>query len=284
MTKKLLFHFDTDAHPSVFDTVVAHDGGADHVHGYGGVTVENVVPLVAGTIFTRGEKQYTAIFVSGSNMQAGEELFEAVKQQFFGDFRVSAMLDSNGSNTTAAAMVAQLSKAKPLAGKRALVLAGTGPVGQRAGVMMAREGAEVFLSSRRLDRAEIACAAMNKSFGVALKPIAVTDEASTRQALEGVHLVLATGAAGVQLLAEELWRDHPTIEMLSDANATPPLGFGGIKARDKGELRHGKLVFGALGIGNLKLALHRACISRMFEKNDQIFDCEEIYAIAREMA
>ena len=31
--KKLLFQFDTDTQPSVFDTVVGYDGGADHVMG-----------------------------------------------------------------------------------------------------------------------------------------------------------------------------------------------------------------------------------------------------------
>ena len=29
--KKLLYQFDTDAIPSVFDSVVAYDGGADNV-------------------------------------------------------------------------------------------------------------------------------------------------------------------------------------------------------------------------------------------------------------
>ena len=44
--KKLLFLLDTDAMPSVFDTVVAYDGGADHVTGYGGLTPENVGVIV----------------------------------------------------------------------------------------------------------------------------------------------------------------------------------------------------------------------------------------------
>ena len=101
--KKLLFQLDTDIHPAVFDTVVAYDGGADHVIGYGNVSPENVTPLIEGTIFTRApkEKQFTAIFVGGSNMAAGQELFKAVQKNFFADFRVSVMLDSNGSNTTA---------------------------------------------------------------------------------------------------------------------------------------------------------------------------------------
>ncbi|MCA1854113.1 MAG: methylenetetrahydrofolate dehydrogenase, partial [Beggiatoa sp.] len=38
--KKLLFQLDTDPLPSAFDTVVAYDGGADHVIGYGGITPE----------------------------------------------------------------------------------------------------------------------------------------------------------------------------------------------------------------------------------------------------
>ena len=40
--KKLLFLFDTDEMPSVFDTVVGYDGGADRVTGYAGVTPDNV--------------------------------------------------------------------------------------------------------------------------------------------------------------------------------------------------------------------------------------------------
>ena len=87
--KKLLFQLDTDAHPAVFDTVVAYDGGADHVIGYGNVTPENVTPLVEGTIFTRApkEKQNTAIFVGGSNMVAGQELFRAIQKNV--DFSIS---------------------------------------------------------------------------------------------------------------------------------------------------------------------------------------------------
>jgi hypothetical protein len=43
-------------------------------------------------------------------------------------------------------------------------------------------------------------------------------------------------------------------------------------------------VFGALGIGGLKLKLHRACIGKLFESSEGVFDAEEIYALAKEMA
>src|ERR1041384_4955934 len=160
--KKLLFQFDTDPFPSVFDTVVAYDGGADRVTGYANVTPDTVGALVDGTIFTRGrkDKQNTAIFIGGGNMEKGEALLEAVKKRFFGPFRVSVMLDSNGSNTTAAAGVALLAKAKKLKGKKAVVLAGTGPVGMRAAAFLAQEGADVTITSRTKDRAAAAAKAL----------------------------------------------------------------------------------------------------------------------------
>src|SRR5258706_15739539 len=68
--KKLLYQFDTDALPSVFDNVVGYDGGADHISAYGGVNARNVGDLFEGAIFTRGlkDKKNTAIFIGGGNL------------------------------------------------------------------------------------------------------------------------------------------------------------------------------------------------------------------------
>jgi threonine dehydrogenase-like Zn-dependent dehydrogenase len=96
-------------------------------------------------------------------MMAGQALFEAIQKQFFPGFQVSVMLDGNGSNTTAAACIAKLTKSSQIAGKKAVALAGTGPVGQRAAAMLALEGAHVTLSSRHLHKAEEACEAMKKA-------------------------------------------------------------------------------------------------------------------------
>lgn len=283
--KKLLYQFDTDTHPAVFDNVVAYDGGADHVTAYGGITPANVGGLVDGAIFTRApkDKKLTAIFVGGSNMAEGEALFKAVRKKFFANFRVSVMLDSNGSNTTAAAGVAWLAHGRSLAGKRAVVLAGTGPVGQRAAVMLAREGARVTITSRSLARAQAAAAAIAERFKVEVDAVEAVDNAARARAIEGAQVVFATGAAGVALLDEAAWKDHPQLELLSDANATPTLGIEGIDMMDKCAQRHGKTVFGAIGFGALKIALHRACIARMFEQQDLVLDGEEIYAIAKTM-
>ncbi len=284
--KKLLFQFDTDDHPSVFDTVVAYDGGADHVVGYGGLAPENLGALVEGAIFTRApkEKKNTAIFVGGSNLAAGQALFKAVQNHFFAGFRVSVMLDSNGCNTTAAAAVAKLAIGRSLAGKKAVILAGTGPVGQRAAVMLAKEGAAVTITSRKINSAVDACQAMKTRYGVELTPMEAVDNIARSNAIADANIVLATGAAGVELLAEEHWRDNDNLELIADANATPPLGIGGTDMVDKGIDRHGKIIWGAIGFGSLKLAVHRACIAKLFESNDQVFDAENIFALAKEMA
>ena len=283
--KKLLFQLDTDAIPNTFDTVVAYDAGVDHVTPLGGITPAAVARLVEGVVFTRppAAKHFSALFVTGSDMAAGEAVFAAVRRQFFDNFRVSVMLDSNGSNTTAAAAIAQLAAEVPLPGKRAVILAGTGPVGQRAAVMLAKAGAQVVMTSRSLARASAACQAMNARFDLALQPAEASDPTTTAACLIGAQIVMTTGAAGLELLPLALWASHPTLEAVLDANATPPLGISGIKIQDRGTLRHGKRCYGALGFGGLKLELQRTCVAQLFEANDRVLDAPEVFALACEL-
>src|SRR5437870_8420653 len=131
--RKLLLQLDSSRLPSVFDRVVAYDGAADEVMSYGGITEADVRDLIHGCIFTRGPKdlRHTAIFIGGADMAAGERLLAAVLKSFFGPMRVSVMLDSNGSNTTAVAAVSKLQQASDasgggaLTGRKAVVTAGT---------------------------------------------------------------------------------------------------------------------------------------------------------------
>src|SRR5688572_8620379 len=122
--RNLLLQLDHSIHPSVFDRVVAFDGGADEVMSYGSVAPAAVRDLVHGAIFTRGPKDlhHTAIFVGGTDMAVGEQLFAAAQKAFFGPMRVSVMLDANGSNTTAVAAVVKLQQAAgDVRGKKAII-------------------------------------------------------------------------------------------------------------------------------------------------------------------
>ena len=283
--KRLLLLLDSDPMPNAYDIIVGYDGGADHIVSYGGITPDNVGALIDGAVFTRGpsEKKHTAVFIGGANMAAGEALLAAITKRYFGNFRVSVMLDSNGSNTTAAAGVAQIAKAIPLAGKKVVVLAGTGPVGLRAAALFTREGAQVSLTSRDKQRATAACRLIEARFGVSPIPIEAIDNDARGEAIGGADIVFAAGAIGIELLDECHWRDERTIELIADCNAQPPLGIAGIESTDKGHTRQQKLIFGALGIGGLKLKVHRACIGQLFESSDQVLDAEQIYALAKSM-
>ena len=283
--KKLLYQFDTDTIASVFDSVVAYDGGADHVTQLAAVTCKNCLPLVEGAIYTRApkHKHNTAIFVGGSDLAAGQELFASVQNVFFDNFRVSIMLDSNGCNTTAAAGVALITHAMDVKDKTAVVLAGTGPVGQRAATMLAIEGANVRLTSRQMARSEHACQRMEKQFGVKLEPMLAADDKSIDKALDGAHIVFGAGKSGIQLLRAAQWQQHATLQALADVGTGRILGFEGIDIMDNNQQRFGKRVFGGIGIGALKLKLHRACIARLFTTNTLVIDAEEACLTAQSL-
>jgi hypothetical protein len=283
MSKKLLFQFDTDSSPSVFDTVVAYDGGADRVTGISNVNIDNVSAMVDGCIYTRALKKNTAIFVGGSSLEKGEKVFSKVNERFFGGFKVSTMFDSNGSNTTAAAAVAHITNVCSPKNKKAVVLGGTGPVGQRAAALLAKEGADVFITSRSIEKANVICQGINNRFSIKCKALPGETHKDRCTSISDAAIVVSTGASGVVLLEEIDWSSNPLIEVLCDANAMPPLGISGIEMNDKAKVRHGKKTFGAIGFGGLKISVHRSCISKLFETNDLCLDAEEIYLIAKSM-
>jgi threonine dehydrogenase-like Zn-dependent dehydrogenase len=284
--RKILIQLDTDPQPSVFDRVVAVDAGADEVFSYGGVTPEQVKEMVHGAIFTRHPRDLkgTAIFIGGSDVAAGERLLvEALRHMIppFG-LRVSLLLDSNGANTTAAAAVRAAARHLDLKGARALVLGGTGPVGQRVALLLARHGAEVRVGSRQKARSATACDALRVKVPEAvLEPVATGSAEEVQAALTGRTLVVAAGAAGVLLLPRTVRSAVHGLRVAIDLNAVPPLGIEGVEVMDKGVERNGTICYGAVGVGDTKMKVHKAAVARLFESNDQVLDAEEVYALAQ---
>jgi hypothetical protein len=282
--RKILIQLDSDPQPSVFDRVVAIDAGADELFSYGGVRPEQVAGLVHGAIFTRGPKDLarTAIFVGGSSVEAGEKLLaEAVKAMIpaYG-LRVSVLLDANGANTTAAAAVRVAGKHLDLAAAPALVLGGTGPVGQRVGLLLARQGAHVRLASRQQARAAAAADAIRAKVPQAkVEPVAVAGPADLPGVAGDRTLVVAAGAAGVVLLPRSARPACKELKVAIDLNAVPPLGVEGVEVTDAGADRDGVISYGAIGVGGTKMKLHRAAVAKLFERNDQVLDALEVYAL-----
>lgn len=274
---KILIQLDPDPQPSTFDAVVAIDAGADRLLQYGGVRPEQVRGLVHGAIFTRGpaDLAHTAIFVGGSDVAAGEALLRAALDSFFDVFRVSVMLDANGANTTAAAaVVAAARSVGDLKGLSIAVLGGTGPVGQRVARLCARQGARVALGSRSLDRAKAAAEAISAATAAEIIPFTGLDE------IAGSDVVFSAGAAGVVTLPAEARRGWKSLKALVDLNAVPPLGIEGISPTTKDKEVDGVRCWGALGVGSIKMKVHRKAIQDLFTSNALVFDAESIYELA----
>jgi methylenetetrahydrofolate/methylenetetrahydromethanopterin dehydrogenase (NADP+) len=287
--KKVLLQLDTDEHPSPFDAIVAHDADVDVLLSHGGVKPEVVRGLVQDAFFTRGmdDLKTMTVWVGGKHVASGEEVFAEVQKAFFGPFRVSVMLDSNGCNTTAATTIARIAKTRSLAGSRAVVL-GLGSVGLRSAVLLAQEGCEVTVVALPPDlfgddRPYHRPSGLAVAERLALDVSEPADRSELEAALDGAQIVLSGGPAGVQVLRRDAWAQHPTVELLADYNAAEPLGIEGTKATDDLADYDGKLVLGALAIGGPKMKVHKACVRRLFESNDQVLDTEAVYAVAKEL-
>ncbi|HEX6104227.1 MAG TPA: NADP-dependent methylenetetrahydromethanopterin/methylenetetrahydrofolate dehydrogenase [Gemmatimonadales bacterium] len=284
--RKLLLQLDSSRLPSVFDQVVAYDAGADVIMSYGGVTEGDVRDLIHGCMFTRGPKDLhnTAVWIGGNNMTQGEQLLAMAQDAMFDPLRVSVMLDSNGSNTTAVAAVVRIEQTiGDLRDKKVVILAGTGPVGQRAAGLLARDGARVTITSRKPEQGDKARQFISARFNVQVEATTMNDPAMLPGVLDGVEVLLNSGPAGVQMVPQSAWENLETLKVAVDLNAVPPLGIEGIAVDDAGRQRHGVTVYGAFGVGNFKTKLHKACVTRLFTRNDLVLDAEAIAEVGREL-
>ncbi len=281
--KKILIQIDSDRIPSSFDSITALDAGVDNILPYGGIAPEETRDIVYGAMFTRGgsDLKNSALFIGGSNVSAGEEILKEAVKSFFGSTRISVMMDSNGCNTTAAAAVRKIASTGDLNRKKSVVIAGTGPVGIRAASLLAKEGSLVFLTSRDINRAQKTCDSIKEHSGLDVTPAKLSTPDDMKAILQDSYAVLCCGAAGISLLPESIWKSNEGIKVLADINAVPPLGIEGIKSHWDGKEVEGRIIFGALGIGGLKMKIHRACLIRLFEQNDLVLDAGDIYEIAK---
>jgi hypothetical protein len=302
--KKILIQLDSDEFASTFDCIVAYDSGADIVQSYGSVTPSAVRNLILSAFFTRAvsDLKDLAVWIGGSDVEAGQQMLAEARRTFFGPFKISLMLDSNGCNTTASTAVAKLARQTDLHGKGALVI-GPGPVGLRAAVLLASEGCHVQLISipsrllgprfnpelalRTLESArnavEAFCGSPEAAAGGRVQVEDVSDLAELGKFLGSAEIVMAAGPAGVRLLPLVSWVKSPNLKWLLDFNLTEPLGIEGIKPADDFAYYEGKRALGALAIGNPKMKVHKACIGRLFERNDLVLDTAGVYSIAKKL-
>ncbi len=291
MPKRVLIQLDGDPQPSTFDAVVAVDAGAEVLLRHGGVTAENVTPLVHGAMFTRGGSDLasTAIFVGGSDVAAAEAVAALVAATFFGPVRVGVLVDPSGANTTAAAAVVSVGRHVDLSSAvSAVVLGGTGPVGQRVARLLAGKGVRVMVASRSRERAEAVCERVRQRTAAA-RLTAVASAGGFEPASEfasavaSADVIVAAGAAGVTLLDPAGRAAAGRARVLVDLNAVPPSGIAGVASTDKARTEGATLCYGALGVGGLKMKIHRAAIERIFTDPQAFLDAEDLLAIGESL-
>lgn len=288
MAQRILIQIDSDPHASVFDAVTAIDADVEHLLQYANIEPTNVRGLVHGAMFTRGpaELKNTAIFIGGSNASLGDAIGQEIVQSFFGPVRVSVMIDGNGANTTAVAAVLSSARHLPLAQTTALVLGGTGPVGMRVARLILRQGGNVLLASRDQSRAEQACKALAQKLAVdreRLVAVGTSEGLASSGCLAKINAVFGCGAAGVPVLSSEQLESAKLLRVAIDLNAVPPAGIEGIGVTDKAVQRGTRYDYGAVGVGGLKMKIHRQAIRQLFTRNDLVLDAEEIFAIGQQI-
>ena len=275
MERPFILHMLTPgAHMSPFDVNMAADAGYQIIVPYCGVDTAATAGLTQDAIFSRGPKGVarTGLFIGGRDVLKAADMLDTARRAMVPPFVVPVFADPSGSYTTAAALVAcveaQLRRAHAttLAGKRVLILGGTGTVGRIAGVLAERQGASVRLSSHHgAEAAGKAAQETNRRFDTRLTGVSGSDGAALRAALADAEVVLATAAAGIQVLAASELEAAARLLVAADVNAVPPAGIAGVGVMDDGQPLAGTRAvgIGALAVGNVKYQVQHQLLLRM---------------------
>jgi methylene-tetrahydromethanopterin dehydrogenase len=295
MERPYILHlFTPGSQMSPFDINMAADAGWQVITPYCNVALSAIAGLTQDTIFSRSPKGLarTGIFIGGRDALLAADMLDAARKAMFKPFQVSLMADPSGAYTTAAAMVASVEAAllaqagAGFAGRRVVVLGGTGPVGRIAAVLAAQAGARVAISSRNgIDAADEAAQQTALRFGVRLEGASGADRAAVRASIAEVDVILACAAAGVQVVSADEVAQAGALRVVADVNAVPPAGVAGVDVMASRAPIAGTqaLGIGALAIGNVKYQTQHQLLHRMHEAGTpQVLGFAEAFEVARQ--
>jgi len=295
MSKPLIMHMITTAkNLSPFDVNMAYDAGWDKCVPYTSIEVDEVEGLVQDAIFSRPPGiNKTGIFVGGRDPHKAIEMLNICKKSLVPPFTLSGFADPSGAFTTAAGMIAKVEDAlknkfnKDFKGLKVVVFGGTGPVGCIAGILAASAGAEVIIMGRKKEKCEELAKFCEEIYldSSAIISGASNDEFDSQ--IERVDVVLASGAAGIQLVSEDQLKIATSLKVAADVNAVPPSGVAGLDAmQDCKELSasvSGAVGIGALAIGQVKYQAQSKLLKKMASAEKPIFlDFHDALELARE--
>jgi methylene-tetrahydromethanopterin dehydrogenase len=291
----ILHMFTPGTQMSPFDVNMAADAGYQIITPYCGVGLDSVSSLTQDAIFSRGPKGVarTGIFIGGRDVLLAADMLDRALKSMVPPFVVSVFADPSGSYTTAAALVACTESAllrrqgDGLAGRRVLLLGGTGTVGRIAGVLCAQLGATAVLASHRdAIRAKEAADQTGARFGVTLASASSHGRDELQAELEQADVVMGVAAAGVQVMSAADRSHAGRMLVAADVNAVPPEGLAGVGVMDDAKPLKGTgaVGIGALAIGNVKYQVQHRLLDRMRNATKPVaFSFPDALAVAREV-
>jgi methylene-tetrahydromethanopterin dehydrogenase len=273
----VLHMFTSTPQMSPFDVNMAADAGYQILVPYCNVNDDIVVQLTQDAIFSRGPKgvSRTGIFIGGRDVMQAADMLERARHAMVPPFEVSVFADPSGAYTTAAALVALAEKHLEtrhkidFSGKRVLILGGTGAVGRVAAAMAASLGADVVVASHSsASRATHVSDEINRRFDIATSGVATGTPEQLHKELARAEIVIATAAAGAQVMGAADIAHAKNLLIAADVNAVPPEGIAGINVMDDGKplagaARPDAIGIGALAIGNVKYQTEHRLFVRM---------------------
>ena len=295
MSKPLIMHMITTAkNLSPFDVNMAYDAGWDKCVPYTEIEVDDVEGLVQDAIFSRPPGiNKTGIFVGGRDPHKAIDMLKICKKSLVPPFTLSAFADPSGAFTTAAGMIAKVEDAlknkfdQDFLGQKIVVFGGTGPVGCIAGILAASAGAKVVIMGRKKEKCEELANFCKENYLDSSANISGASNDEFDSQIAEVDVVLASGAAGIQLVSEEQLKIATRLKVAADVNAVPPSGVAGLDPmQDCKELTastSGALGIGALAIGQVKYQAQSKLLKKMANSEEPIFlDFHDALELARE--
>ena len=296
MEKPYILHMFTPAkNLSPFDVNMACDAGWNTVVPYTSVETDEVQGLVQDAIFSRGPSgvKRTGIFLGGRDMHMAMDMLDICKGSMVPPFEVSCFADPSGAFTTASGMVAAVEEAlaknfnTTLEGKAVMALGGTGPVGSAGAILAAKAGAKVKILGRKKDKAQAVAELCSERYGVDVSGIEGEANERIDDLIEWTDVVLATAAAGIEVLNAEQIGRASSLLVAADVNAVPPPGVAGLGAHfDREPLpdsKNGAVGVGALAIGNVKYQAQHRLLKKMCESDKPVYyHFEDAFEVARE--
>lgn len=294
--QNILHMFTPGPQVSPFDVNMAADAGYSLVVPYANVGLDQLLVMTQDAIFSRGPKgvRRTGIFIGGRDVVLAADMLAAARKAMVPPFAVSVMADPSGSYTTAAATIAAVERQLNLAhrtdfaGKHVLIIGGTGAVGRITGVLAARLGATVALSSHTdAGRADRIAGQLNERFGVDTSGTLIDGGPALRRELAHADIVLATALAGVEVMSAAERSAAPRLLVAADVNAVPPAGIAGVGVMDDGAPLgdQGAVGIGALAIGNVKYQVEHRLLRQMIDATEpQYLGFVEAFDMARAVA